>query len=186
MTEFTASDIPPGASDDIPSPDLTCETCGKALTYSGRGRKPRFCDEHKTKSSGSGTRSTVSDRELNSACENLNATYNALLMPMMLVSPQAAQVWESQIDGLNARNRVILANNRNLVKRINAAGEKGGNIAFILSHGIALAPVVIAFRLDMAARRAERAAQEDYVTAEQGPVWSDTGAPTDPDMAFTG
>jgi hypothetical protein len=27
--------------------DLTCETCGLALNYSGRGRKPRFCSDHK-------------------------------------------------------------------------------------------------------------------------------------------
>lgn len=26
---------------------LTCETCGMPLHYGGRGRKPRFCDEHK-------------------------------------------------------------------------------------------------------------------------------------------
>ncbi len=26
---------------------LTCETCGLPLHYGGRGRKPRFCDEHK-------------------------------------------------------------------------------------------------------------------------------------------
>jgi hypothetical protein len=27
--------------------DLTCETCGLALNYGGRGRKPRFCSDHK-------------------------------------------------------------------------------------------------------------------------------------------
>lgn len=36
-------DIPPPASDF----DYACETCGKELTYGGRGRKPRFCAEHK-------------------------------------------------------------------------------------------------------------------------------------------
>lgn len=32
----------------VPGADgLTCETCGLPLTYGGRGRKPRFCAEHK-------------------------------------------------------------------------------------------------------------------------------------------
>jgi len=36
-------DVPPPVSDF----DYACETCGKELTYAGRGRKPRFCKEHK-------------------------------------------------------------------------------------------------------------------------------------------
>lgn len=28
--------------------DYACEVCGTELTYGGRGRKPRFCAEHKT------------------------------------------------------------------------------------------------------------------------------------------
>lgn len=35
--------IPPS---DVESVD-TCMTCGKALTYSGRGKHPKFCDAHK-------------------------------------------------------------------------------------------------------------------------------------------
>ena len=33
--------------DPAPNRALTCEVCGKDLTYGGRGRKPRFCDAHK-------------------------------------------------------------------------------------------------------------------------------------------
>lgn len=39
--------------------DLTCEVCGKELTYSGRGRKPKRCDEHKpNRTTSTGTRNS--------------------------------------------------------------------------------------------------------------------------------
>lgn len=34
--------------------DLSCVVCGVALDYSGRGRKPKFCDEHKRSASVNG------------------------------------------------------------------------------------------------------------------------------------
>lgn len=38
---------------------FNCEVCGTGLTYGGRGRYPRFCDDHKpTKPQGGGTRSS--------------------------------------------------------------------------------------------------------------------------------
>jgi len=33
--------------EDKPAGDLTCITCGRALTYAGRGRKPIYCEDHK-------------------------------------------------------------------------------------------------------------------------------------------
>ena len=36
-------------ADDVPPSDsgLNCEVCSTPLTYGGRGRKPRFCQEHR-------------------------------------------------------------------------------------------------------------------------------------------
>lgn len=36
--------------------EFTCQTCGKPLTYSGRGRKPKFCEDHKTRTASVGKR----------------------------------------------------------------------------------------------------------------------------------
>lgn len=49
-------DIPDSMPDDIIAPELVCEVCGTGLTYGGRGRKPRFCDEHKPTKSAGGTK----------------------------------------------------------------------------------------------------------------------------------
>lgn len=63
---FAATDDSPGG---MPSAGPACEVCGKELPYSGRGRKPRFCQDHKTRtsatrgeSSGS-ARSTAADKK---------------------------------------------------------------------------------------------------------------------------
>jgi hypothetical protein len=44
--------VPESAKTPEPEPGttagLSCAVCGKALTYAGRGRKPMFCDDHKT------------------------------------------------------------------------------------------------------------------------------------------
>lgn len=40
------------------TPDLACETCGAPLTYSGRGRRPRFCAQHKPRATASATPAT--------------------------------------------------------------------------------------------------------------------------------
>jgi hypothetical protein len=57
MTELTFKDadipsdeiVPESAKDTEPEPpgELACLTCGKTLTYAGRGRKPMYCDEHR-------------------------------------------------------------------------------------------------------------------------------------------
>ena len=47
------------SDDKPPSGDMFCEVCGVALEYSGRGRKPKRCLEHranKNSSSGGGTK----------------------------------------------------------------------------------------------------------------------------------
>jgi hypothetical protein len=43
-------DVPEEGNPISPSPDLTCRVCGTGLIYSGRGARPKYCDEHKRRS----------------------------------------------------------------------------------------------------------------------------------------
>ncbi len=57
------SDVDESLPDDFTPPPGTptgyaCEVCGVELTYGGRGRKPKRCDEHKGRTSTSGTRTS--------------------------------------------------------------------------------------------------------------------------------
>lgn len=54
----------PGANGD------TCEVCGLSLHYSGRGRHPRFCDEHKPRKSATGGRKTKGRKGSNAGLES--------------------------------------------------------------------------------------------------------------------
>lgn len=187
-------DAPPGATTEPPPYALTCETCGTPLLYSGRGRKPRFCDEHKPARSNSGNtgRGRNADKELDQACTTLADLYDVTVLPLALLSPEAANVWSMQIDGLNSRNRTILANNRDLVRKINSAGAKGGTTAFVLSHLFAATPVALvligAATQRRAARRADAAASDgttymaQQVSDDDRPSWlRDMDADTMPD-----
>jgi len=171
------------------SPDFTCEVCNTPLIYSGRGRKPKFCDEHKSTSKNTtrtGSPKTVPDKELAQACDNLRLMYETALMPLMVFSPSGAAVWATKIDALDQSNRQFLANNRDLVKRINSAGNKGGTFGFIAAHVFAILPVAGAIRMDLmsgAAQRAERRAAE---TPDDAQVWETVSSDpyVDPDAMF--
>jgi hypothetical protein len=165
--EFSTTEIPseiPFVDDGSQSDDLTCDVCGVPLTYAGRGRKPTKCDTHKRKSSGTTTRRGSADVEL--AVTSLHSLYEGFLFPLTAVSPIGAQVWANQIDALDERNRAFLATNRDLVRKINAAATKGGTTAFVISHVVAVAPVVMAVRADFAHRAATRAAAQEEAEPE--------------------
>ena len=179
------------------SSDLTCEVCGAAIQWSGRGRKPKYCDEHKTSrstsSSSSRSAGTVPAKELEQACQNLMDTYESLLMPLMIFSPDAGNTWAAQIEKLDRQNHKFLANNRDLVKRINSAGSKAGTYGFVISHLAAVTPVMLVLYRDVNTIRTARA-QARY--AEPEPEYRDSvrvddtsgdpvaGTPFDPDAAF--
>jgi hypothetical protein len=94
---------------EIPSMDsgLACETCGIPLVYSGRGRKPKFCNEHKKQTS-SNTSEPRTSRKGNSTdvlIANINDLYltagTALTMAKgtaydgMVIAQNASQLAES-------------------------------------------------------------------------------------------
>lgn len=50
----------PEAGTDLSTDGPTCETCSTPIPYSGRGRKPRFCVEHKKKIATGGSKPRAS------------------------------------------------------------------------------------------------------------------------------
>jgi len=171
--QFTVADIPEDSipSDTTPSDngDLACEVCGKPLVYAGRGRKPRFCEDHRKSGSSSGSagmRARRSNRDVEAAMAALDAAHTGLTFGLMLVSPTAASMWEEGRPSLNARNQTILEGDPALAKRLANMAAKGGTGALIISHLVAVVPVLGVARQDMRLRRAERmaanASEEEY------------------------
>lgn len=167
---FTVASIPEDAapSDNVGAPEdsgYACEVCGTSLSYSGRGRPPKRCAEHKKSSSGSSTRSSGrrSSRDVEAAMAALDAAHTALSFSLMLMSPTAAQTWEANRPGLSARNQSILEGDPALAKRIASMAAKGGTTALVLNHLVAIVPVLGIVRAEARQRRANRMQQDASV-----------------------
>lgn len=170
--EFSVADIPPGAGDPVivdidsgstSSDDLTCQVCGVGLTYGGRGRKPKFCDDHKkSSSSGSSTRSSGAraGAEVEAAMAALDGLHTVMSMALMVIAPTAALEWQSQLPALNDRNRGILGADKELAKKIAKMASKGSSPMLFLSYGAAIAPVAGAASMERRARREAKAQAE--------------------------
>lgn len=140
----------------IVSDDPTCEVCGTALVYAGRGRKPTRCDEHKrNKSSNSGTRSSAkgSTRDVTAAASALKTLNSVVAVPLMMVAPSAGKAWSDRLPALEAQTLTILESDPALARRLAAAGSKGGTLALTLAYGMNLIPVLAIARQEMEDRR---------------------------------
>lgn len=145
--EVPVPDDPPPASDDP-----TCLECGVPLIYGGRGRKPKWCDEHKPKRS-SGSSGGRKSGDVAQATAILDGMYSGVTMALMALSPNAARDWNARIPDLQQTNAVILAGDKKLCQSICKMGQGGGRLAFAAAHIMAIAPVAIIARDDLASRR---------------------------------
>jgi len=146
------------ASSDVPPDGDVCVVCGTPLVYAGRGRRPRYCDEHKPGRSGTRsetTRGTTgrTSKDVEAACAALHGLYEMVYYPLAAVSAPAAQVWSRAVDDLDKRNRLILSGDPKLARSIVASAEKGGVTALVISHAIAVVPVAVVAARDIQARR---------------------------------
>lgn len=152
------SESQPESGSDSGSADFTCEVCGKALTYGGRGRHPRFCDDHKPGRSQTGERKTSrrSRAEVDSAIAVLGGMYDGLTMALLMVSPPAASRWVRSVPDLQKTNEVALTADPDLCASINRMAKTNAKVVFFGAHVMAVAPVVLELRHDLASRRRER------------------------------
>lgn len=91
---FTEPVIDTADNDVDPIPVRTCEICGTELSYSGRGRPPTRCDEHKKSKSNSssidkpsGSRTTKAEREAEIIGEMIRATMVKSALIISLADP---------------------------------------------------------------------------------------------------
>lgn len=166
--------------------DLTCESCGKSFDHTGRGRKPKKCPDCRATRTATST-PRKSSKDVDAACAVLDTTYNAIALGLLMLSPRAASTWAEQLDTLQAQNRLTLAGDPALTKSILRAGEKTGKAAFLVSHVLAVAPVVMVIREDMPKRKPKTPKSKVAETPEQFAEWErdiDTNIPAPVDGAL--
>lgn len=154
--------------DDKPPMDgqLICENCGTHFEHSGRGRKPKKCPDCRATKTASTSRVRGSSADVKSALATLDNLYNVVAIALLTVSPKSASVWAEQVEGLQASNAVALAADKNLCRSINRLGERTGKAMFFGAHIMALAPVAITLRADMAARKPKKTTPEKPARSE--------------------
>lgn len=138
------------------SDDLTCQICDAPLFYGGKGRKPKFCDEHKQSRSTGAARKTSSGSTVDAAMASLAFCEDLLSIPLLMLSPNAAKEWVTGLPALRAKNRAILSGNPALCKSIAKTSSKVSPYMLLGSYGYALSPVVKVVAQDVRARRANR------------------------------
>ena len=150
--DFEQTDIPTAPPDDIAPPstyEWSCETCGKELFYAGKGRHPRFCDEHKTggKTRGKGTGgNVVLARQAAAVLSQLNGLIAmGLLAPVTTIGlplPQTATALAGAAEGFDETAYAALVTDPALCRLILRGGGASGKVALLIAYGMLAVAVV--------------------------------------------
>lgn len=157
---FSDTEIPSDAEPDA-APETTheysCEVCGKELAYGGRGRKPRFCDEHKSRSTSARKTSLGKNDILASQATEALAQFNGIIAigVMMLGLPLTAQTLSAANDGFREQARSALLTDPELCKMILKGGTGSGKVALAVAYGMLGSAVVPVAITEVKARRKE-------------------------------
>jgi len=145
----TEEDLTEDLKDEIPPSnyEYACEVCGKEIFYGGRGRKPKYCDEHKTnKSSKSSTGKTkISGQGAQLAAQATEALVqlNGLFsMGLTLVKlPMTAGALNDAQEGFRESTYNALLTDPELCKTILRVGTTSGKVALMISYSMLIAAV---------------------------------------------
>lgn len=146
---FTDAKVPTDESataDDTPR----CLECGKPLVYAGRGRKPKYCEEHRKNSRGSsaprkgaGNNATLAAQATDALCQ-----VHGLVASLGMVTgfPMTASAIASAEDGFREQAYNALLTDPDLCKTILRAGTTSGRVALLIAYGMfagAVAPTAV-------------------------------------------
>lgn len=157
LADLTETEVPESSTQE--AAEFTCVVCGKPLTYSGRGRKPKYCEEHKRGSSGASKigGSTRGSADAKAAANTLDMGYTALTVLLQMVgATQAREALQASLPGLREQNLQFLTQDKELAKKINAMGKTGGRYAFFAAQATVLGPVLVIGTQEVSTRLAER------------------------------
>lgn len=139
--------IPDFPQDEKPPSEYeyACEVCGKELFYAGRGRKPKFCDEHRKGGSKAGgtPRTGKGNTQLAAQASEALAQLNALACMGLMVGKlnQTALALSTANDGFREQAYNALLTDPALCKTILKAGATSGKVSLLIAYGMLAAAV---------------------------------------------
>lgn len=149
----------------INPPEYACEVCGKELEYSGRGRKPKYCDEHKGGRKGTSTprkstaKADATAKQAAAALAQLNALIGMGLMaaPKPWGMPQTASALAERNDAFEESAYQALLTDPKLAAMIVRGGATSGKVALIIAYGMLGFSIYPTAQSEWKANRANRA-----------------------------
>jgi hypothetical protein len=131
-------DDPFVSNDEAP---YRCEICGTSLTYSGRGRKPKFCSEHRKggTTTSNGRKATANMAVLEN---NIADLYRGLGMGLSFVDPISGMEVAGSADKL-AASWITLAESNPKVKKFLIRITTGTGVgAVVIAHATVAYPIL--------------------------------------------
>lgn len=148
----TATESIAPETDTLPGDDKRphCIECGTILEYSGRGRKPKYCEEHKPQSHKAGegktrrTGSTKADRESQELATAYLTQLKKAAAYVAMVDPYDGFVIMAASDSNAQLFQGVIANNDKLRQYLSATQGQGGIVAYALSTLMTIALPILA------------------------------------------
>jgi hypothetical protein len=142
--EFTPDVVPETTEVEYP-----CQVCGReAGPYGGRGRKPKFCDEHKKVKSGTRAASAPKNNALAAQAADALVQVNGLaaFAATVMQYDETGETLRNAQDEFRARAHAALVTDPALCRAILRGGPMSARAALILSYGMlatVVAPVAV-------------------------------------------
>lgn len=96
----------------------------------------------------------AADREMETARQVMRNLYDAAAIGLLFVNPDAAKLWASKIEQLDASNESAFAADADLRRAVVRFGAVSGKAAFVTAHVSAVVPVAFVVATDLRAKRA--------------------------------
>lgn len=170
-----SEDTPDIPQDVSPGTDLHCLVCGKPLEYSGRGRKPKYCDEHKKSPKGARAQvrsSSVKNERLASQATDALMQINGMVAFLCFIAgmPATHEAINAAEAGLRVQVHNALLTDPDLCAQILKAGTSSAKVSLIIAYGMFGAVVAPVAALEIRNKRAEKLLARDAEDSDDGEV----------------
>lgn len=169
---FEVIETPPEMQDDAPLTTETvgdeypdkCGTCGKGVPYSGRGRRPKFCDEHKPNRAKSSPRATGRGSEQTArVAASMLGQLNGLIgmgLAMYGLNMTAASIERANDQFVESATQALI-NDPKLAKKIVGLGATTGKASLAVAYGMLGAAIAPAAVVELKMKKAAQDAADD-------------------------